>query len=156
MYVAIVVLLMFVLPLGSVAFQCFGLHSPAGLAQLFAASFAFWAVGIRLFLAGLRQSIQPSFTAREIFGHTGDESLVIIRELGFANLAIGALGIASALTEGWVVPASLVGGLFYTMAGIRHLFGKQRNALENLATFSDLFVGGVLLVCFICQLGHLR
>lgn len=34
-------------------------------------------VGVRLGLAGARQLIQPAFTARQIFGATGDEALVV-------------------------------------------------------------------------------
>jgi hypothetical protein len=45
--------------------------------------FVFWGVGVRLLLAGVRQVIQPSFTAREIFHLASADAEVIVRELGF-------------------------------------------------------------------------
>jgi hypothetical protein len=41
--------------------------------------FIFWAVGLRLFIAGLRQVINPSFTAKDIFHIDNKESWVIVR-----------------------------------------------------------------------------
>ena len=42
--------------------------------------FVFWAVGVRLSLAGLRQFLQPAFTARQIIFHTlGNAFSVVTR-----------------------------------------------------------------------------
>ncbi|HET6487778.1 MAG TPA: DUF6790 family protein, partial [Spirochaetia bacterium] len=106
--------------------------------------FVFWAVGARLFLAGLRQVLQPRFTAETILGIKGDAPLHIVQELGFANISIGALGLLSILRGAWVMPAAIAGCLFYGLAGIRHLTQRNRNALENTATVSDLFMFAVL------------
>jgi hypothetical protein len=86
---------------------------------------------VRLFLAGLRQSITPQFTAERIFGMKSKEPLVIVRELGFANLSIGVLGLSTIFRRSWVMPAAIAGGLFYCFAGIGHLMTKTRNRLEN-------------------------
>jgi hypothetical protein len=116
--------------------------------------FVFWAVGVRLFLAGLRQSITPQFTAERIFGMKSKEPLVIVRELGFANLSIGVLGLSTIFRGSWIMPAAIAGGLFYCFAGIGHLMTKNRNRLENSAMFSDLFAFLVLLICFIAAIAH--
>jgi len=58
---------------------------PMSICYLIGKWFVFWAIGVRLFLAGLRQASKPSFTAKEIF-HI--QSFAVIRELGFGNLAI--------------------------------------------------------------------
>lgn len=57
--------------------------------------FLFWSVGLRLFIAGIRQVLKPAFTAQEIFHIRGEESFVVIRELGFANISIGLTAIIS-------------------------------------------------------------
>jgi hypothetical protein len=77
-YLAIVVLLMLVLPLASLLIET---REP-GLA-LVGKWWNFWVIGVRL------------FTAEVIFHATSADSHVVVRELGIANLCIGALGIAS-------------------------------------------------------------
>jgi hypothetical protein len=47
-------------------------------------------------LAGLRQMFQPRYTAQVILSLKSEESLILVRELGFANFAIGLVGLGSA------------------------------------------------------------
>ena len=68
MYIYIVVLTMGLMPLFSILAEATVIGSHAGMLHLVGKWFAFWAVGVRLFLAGLRQSIQPRYTAEAIFG----------------------------------------------------------------------------------------
>lgn len=147
MYYAVVALLMFALPAACIAFECLSGRAAFG-AALVLEWYVFWAVGWRLFLAGLRQIIQPAYTARQIFGHTGDESSVVVRELGFANVSIGILGLASLFLPAWRLPAALAAGIFYALAGVSHLFRPHRNRLEDVAMASDLFAAVVLLAGF--------
>jgi hypothetical protein len=149
MYLWMTILLIFVFPVASVLVEAFLFHSGAGLALLVGKWFVFWAVGIRLFLAGLRQALTPRFTAEEIFGIKAPEPLVIVQELGFANLSMGLVGLLTVLNGLWVAPAGIAGGLFYGLAGIKHATRKERNLLENVATVSDLFIFVVLLVYLI-------
>ena len=65
--------------------------------------------------------------------------------MGFGNLSIGLLGICSIFRPGWVLPAAIVGGLYYGLAGIGHAMQTTRNAKENIAMLSDEFVFLVLL-----------
>ena len=125
--------------------------SPHAFSMIFLTGrwFVFWAVGIRLFIAGARQVIQPQFTAREIFGIHDRASFAIVREVGFANLSMGTLGICSLFRVGWVVPAALVGGLYYGLAGMGHIPRKAKNAKEYIAMISDGFVFLVLMVCLL-------
>ena len=106
----------------------------------------FWAVGIRLFTAGIRQVVQPRFTAEEIFGILDTSALPIVREIGFANLSVGTLGICSIFRPSWVIPAAIVGGLYYGFAGLGHLPQKNKNAKEFTAMTSDGFAAIVLAV----------
>jgi hypothetical protein len=151
MYIPMVVMLMLILPLASVLAQLLlGTHAgphASDLMPVVAKWYVFWAMGVRLLLAGARQTLQPSYTARTILGLEGTECLVLVREIGFANLAMGSIAVISLYLPVWVIPAALAGGIYYGLAGINHIFRKHRGRLETVAMVSDLFAGYVLLSC---------
>jgi hypothetical protein len=153
MYVAVVIALMFLFPLVSIVAQIVltdhGALTAAATLGIIAKWYVFWAVGVRLSLAGMRQIFQPRYTAQTILGLNGSDALIVVRELGFANAAIGAAGLGTLLAPSWVPPLAMVGAIFYGLAGINHCFHKNRNGLENLALASDLFAGLILGVCFL-------
>jgi hypothetical protein len=108
--------------------------------------FIFYAVGIRLFIAGLRQTITPSFTAKEIFHLKDDSSYPIIRELGFANLCFGLIGIISLFLPQWRIVSAVGSGLYYGIAGFHHLVKRPAGPNELFALVSDFFIFLVLLL----------
>jgi hypothetical protein len=69
---------------------------------------------------------------------------VLVRELGYANAAVGAAGVLSLHSPSWTVPIALVAGVFYGLAGIGHVVRGPRNRLENVAMASDLFMSALL------------
>jgi hypothetical protein len=140
MYLASVVLLMLVFPLASIYGEHAYLHSPAPLLLLLGKWFVFWSAGVRLLLAGLRQFLQPRFTSKQIFGIESDDALPLVRELGAANFATGIVGIASLAQPSFVLPVAIAAGIFYGIAGIRHLAESHRTRNETIAMTSDLFV----------------
>lgn len=146
MYFLIVLLLLAILPVGSVLYEHAILHSAAPLPLLVGKWFTFWAAGARLFLAGLRQTFQPRFTAREIFKIESEEAFPLVREIGFANLSMGTLSLLSLLYPALLVPGALVGGLYYLLAGIGHTRAGHRNASENFAMLTDFVIAVVLLL----------
>ena len=146
MYFVIVVLLMLVFPALFVVTSAATSHHTVSTYFLIAKWYVFWAVGIRLFTAGVRQVLQPAFTAREIFATQSAEAYPIVREVGFATLSMGTLGICSLYRPGWIVPAALVGCLYYGLAGLLHVFRKGKNAMEQTAMISDVFAFLVLLL----------
>jgi hypothetical protein len=150
-YYVIVALLVFVLPMGSVIVELLAFKSSHALVSLIGKWFVFWGVGGRLLLAGLRQAIQPRFTAETILGIKGKESFQVVQELGFANVSIGAIGIISIVSGSWVTPAAIAGCLFYGLAGVRHIVKNKRNTAENTAMVSDLFLFVVLLLFIVAQ-----
>jgi hypothetical protein len=79
-------------------------------------------------------------------------SLWCRRELGFANLGMGILGIAGAWVGGWMVPAAIAPGVFLLLAGITHATKAGKNSKELAATLTDLLVGGVLVVFVVLSL----
>jgi hypothetical protein len=151
MYVPMVIALMLVLPLISIVAQIsladHGALSAASNLVIVAKWYVFWAVGIRLSLAGLRQIFQPRYTAETILGIKGAEALFFVRELGFANVSMGSIAALSLLRPTWVPAAALVGALYYGLAGVSHCFNQDRNKLENVALVSDLFAAAVLAIC---------
>jgi hypothetical protein len=146
MYMAIVVLLMLILPVGSIAIEQVWLHSTAPLLLLVGKWFVFWSVGVRLLLAGVRQLVQPEFTASEIFHLEDEAALPLVRELGVANLGTGFAGVASIVWPSFTVPIAISAGIFYGIAGLRHMAEPGRSANETVAMASDLFVFLVLAV----------
>jgi hypothetical protein len=145
MYFASVILLLLVLPVVSISVEALLFHHAMSMA-LVGRWFVFWGVGVRLLMAGFRQVIQPRFTAEEIFGVHDTGSFAIVREVGFANLSMGFLGVCTLFRVGWLVPAAVVGGLYYGLAGALHVFSHDRNAKEYMAMISDVFIFVVLLV----------
>ena len=146
MYFVLVILLLLIFPVASVTTEAALTRHTVSIIFLTGRWFVFWAVGVRLFLAGARQVIQPQFTAEEIFGVHEHGSFAIVREVGFANLAMGLLGTCSIFRIDWIVPAAMVGGIYYGLAGMGHIFQKGKNAKEYVAMISDGFVFLVLLV----------
>lgn len=145
MYFIMIILLMLVLPTGSVLVEALVWHSDASWVELIGKWFVFWGVGIRLALAGGLQVFTPAFTA-ETLEIKDPKAGVLIRELGFGNLAIGVTGILSLILPMWTLAAALCGGLFYGFAGTQHVFTKKRSTKENWALTSDLFLFVVMAV----------
>jgi hypothetical protein len=142
LYLISILLFMLILPVVSIAFEWGTL--PAW--RLIGKWFVFWAVGVRLFIAGVRQVAKPEFTAKDIFHIDSRESLVIVRELGFANLSIGLAGILSLLKTGWTEIAAISGGLFFGLAGLLHVLKKRSSTNEVIAMISDLFIFLVIIL----------
>jgi hypothetical protein len=151
MYIALLALTMFVLPALSIGLALAG-GSQAGWAALLGQWFVFWAVGVRLMLAGLRQWLQPEFTAREIFRFSGTEAHQVIQELGFANIALATLGLIAVAAPGFVLPAAVAGGLFYAAAGLRHIQTPDKTRNETIAMTTDLWAAAVLAVVVLTRL----
>jgi hypothetical protein len=138
LYLAAIILLLFVFPAGSVVIEALWLRDSADVMVLVGKWFVFWGVGVRLFIAGVRQVIEPQFTAEGIFDIKDRAALAIVREVGFANLSMGTLGLSSLFEAAWVLPAAIVGGLYYGLAGAGHLARGKRNFNEQAALISDL------------------
>jgi len=149
MYIAMLICLMLIFPLASIALDAFVHRHDVLDAAMIGKWFVFWAVGVRLLVAGLRQILQPRYTAETILGVKDPDALLIVRELGFANSAIGAAAAASLFLPHWTSPLAVIGAVFYALAGINHVVQKQRTRFQNAAMVSDLFAAAVLLgACF--------
>lgn len=111
--------------------------------------FVFWGVGVRLFTAGVSQIVRPQFTSVSILGAENAGAGQVVQELGFANVAMGVVGLIATLwLPGWTVPAALFGAIFLGLAGFRHIAKKHKNANEAVDTYTDVFVA-VILAAFV-------
>jgi len=117
--------------------------------KLFAKWFIFSAVGLRLFVAGLQQTIKPAFTAKEIFHMEHAESYPVVRELGFANICFRLVGIISFFKSEWRTVSAFASGIYYAIAGLQHLIKKPAGANEKFALWTDVIIFFVLLAYLI-------
>ena len=139
MYLVSVLGLTVVLPVVSILLDM-ALSGSAITLSLVGKWFVFWAVGIRLFLAGIRQVLQPSFTAVTIFKIKDPEAEKLVTEIGFGNLSMGLIGILSLAVPNWLVPSGVAGGLYLGLAGLKHIASKNCTREENIAMVTDLLV----------------
>lgn len=109
--------------------------------------FIFYAAGLRLFIAGVRQISKPAFTAKEIFHFETGESFPVIKELGFANVCSGLVGIISLLLPQWRMVSAFSSGLYYGLAGVGHFVRNPKGANERFALVTD-FVVFILFLCY--------
>jgi len=116
---------------------------------LFGKWFIFSAVGLRLFVAGIQQTAKPAFTAKEIFHIDNPESYPIVRELGFANLCFGLVGIVSIVKADWRIVSAFASGIYYALAALLHIIKKPAGSNEQFALWTDIIIFAVLLTYFI-------
>jgi hypothetical protein len=148
-YFLSVLLLMLALPVLSICLEHF-LHTSTSLVILVGKWFVFWAAGVRLFLAGMKQFFQPRFTAEKIFGISGNDALPFVRELGVANFATGTVGILSLLKPSFVLPIAIAAAIFYGVAGVRHATDERRNPNQNLAMITDL-LASIIFIAYVAS-----
>ena len=137
MYVVTAWGLLFVLPILSIVAEVIIRGPSAFGSELIGKWFVCWAVGVRLLVAGIVQALRPQYTANKILGIAGDESLVVVRELGFANTSLGVIGLGSMLAPGWALPAAVGGALFYGLAGSTTPAGR-RTTLSRMSRRSPI------------------
>ena len=138
----------FVIPIVSFFAEHFSQKIPLTF-ELFGKWFIFSAVGLRLFVAGIQQSTKPQFTAKEIFHIESPESFPLVRELGFANICFGLVGIVSLFKPEWRIVSAFASGIYYAFAGLLHIIKKPVGANETFAMWTDIIIFGVLLVYII-------
>jgi hypothetical protein len=139
-YLVVIPLLTLVLPVLSIVAERIASPAQLDLVWLIGKWFTFWGLGVRLFTAGLSQIFRPGVTSQTILGLPNSSMDIIVRELGFANVAMGVIGMASLVAPDWLAPAALAGGLFLGLAGAGHVTKPKRNTRENVALVTDFIV----------------
>lgn len=147
-YISSVTFLTFVIPVVALLSEYFVTSHPLNF-ELFSKWFIFSAVGLRLFLAGIKQVKNPEFTAKVIFELENPESFPILRELGFANICFGLVGLVSLLKPEWRIVSAFASGIYYGIAGIQHALKKRSNINEKFALVTDLAIFLILFLYFV-------
>ena len=145
-YIVSIILMLFVLPVVSFFIEWQISDSTINTVASIGKWFIFYAAGLRLFIAGIRQISKPAFTAKEIFHFTTNESFPVIKELGFANICTGLVGIISLFIPSWRIVSAFSSGLYYGFASFTHLTKKMAGANERFALLTDIIVFILLLV----------
>ncbi len=141
MYLYVILLLMLICPVASILAEYYMQHPDMGLIALVGKWFTFWAVGVRLFTAGIRQVKDPAFTTKDIFHIDNVESLVIVRELGFANICMGAVGIVSLFHSLMAHGSGLYGRAIYGHRRYPAYYKKTSQPQRGAGCMvSDLFI----------------
>jgi len=152
-YLFYTLLLMIVLPILSILAELLLVKNTPAVWKLVGQWFLFWAVGVRLFTAGLNQIARPSFTLQSIFHINNLESGIIVRELGISNVGTGIGGIVSLLLVSWRVPIAFIAAVFLGAAALQHAIKKPVSENQWIALFTDalifLVLVGFLILSFV-------
>ncbi|MBS1632997.1 MAG: hypothetical protein JST10_10540 [Bacteroidetes bacterium] len=151
-YIVVVSVLTFVLPAICTIGQIIINRDTTFSYALFGKWFIFSAVGLRLLLAGIKQVANPEFTAKEIFHIDSPDSLPIVRELGFANLCFGLVGIVTLFMPQWRVVSAFGSGLYYAVAGLQHFIKKPAGINEMFALLTDVLIFILLFIYFVMMI----
>lgn len=151
MYVVSVMVFTFVVPVVGATTEC-ALTDTTFTFEVLAKWFIFSAVGLRLLLAGIKQTSDPAFTAKQIFHIEGQESFPILRELGFANICFGLVGIVSMFMVEWRLVSAFGSGLYYGFAGLQHLIKRPAGVNEKFALWTDLVIFVALFTYFLVRI----
>ncbi|MDF2567236.1 MAG: hypothetical protein K0R90_692 [Oscillospiraceae bacterium] len=149
LYQISVIIFFALLPVIGIIGDVFILKSETNTFSIILKWFVFSGVGLRLFSAGLKQAINPSFTAKEIFKVYEEKSFAIIREIGFANISFGFIGILSFFFPIFRLAAATSGGLYFGLAGSLHIFRKMKSRDEIFAMISDYFIFFILIILMV-------
>jgi hypothetical protein len=101
---------------------------------------AFWGVGTRLLVAGISQLANPARTTKGILGIEDKSAELVVHELAYANLSMGAVAMIAAFVPGWGLLGAVPGALYLGLAGFRHVVNKGKNREELVATWTDILV----------------
>ncbi len=136
----IVVTMMFIMPL--ICFIIEG-HKKQYTKKSFFKWFLFWIGGIRALTAGAMQFFNPSYTMNLL--QVGQESKIMIMELGAAQFGIGVLGILSLFQERYRTSVAISYGCFLLGASYIHLTRLGHAQWDEIASLA----GDVLLVVIV-------
>lgn len=144
-YATVILVSCLVLPIGSAIAEAV-MRAQQLSFELVAKWFIFSAVGLRLLVAGIKQVYDPAFTARQIFQIEHADALPVVRELGFANICFGLVGVLSLWLPAWRPVSAFASGLYFGIAGFQHLIKKPVGGNEWLALLSDFLIFLVLAI----------
>ncbi len=144
MYEWSIILFFLAVPLLAIILEIYAFHSPESYLSIALKWFVFSGIGLRLGGAGMKQILQPRFTAKEIFNINDEKAFVVVRELGFANVCFAVIALMSVLLDSFRIPAAISGGLYFALAGFLHVFKPKDSNNEIFAMISDFYIFVIL------------
>lgn len=145
-----IILFFIILPIGASIIELQTFTENATI-EIFLKWYVFFAIGLRLGSAGIKQILQPQFTAENIFKIKTKEVLPLVRELGFANISLAIIALLSLALPTFRIPAAIAGGIYFGLAGFMHLNKKKSSKEEVFAMISDLFIFIVLFIILVIE-----
>ena len=113
--------------------------------------FIFWGLGIRLFFKGIRLASAPQYTGLSLSSFSNRECYLLLLELGFANMALGSMGILSVINDQWRLIAAIAGAIYFGLADMLRLLKKPNGRHERVALIYNLLVFAGLVGYLISQ-----
>jgi hypothetical protein len=113
--------------------------------------FIFWGVGIRLFFKGVKLASTPQFTGLSLSSFKNRESYLLLLELGFANMALGSMGILSVINDQWRLIAAIAGAIYFGLADMLRLLKKPTGRQELVALVYNVLVFVGLVAYMVAQ-----
>ena len=112
--------------------------------------FVFWAIGVRALTTGAMQFLNSAYTAQLL--QVGEESYVIISELGFAQFAIGLIGIMSLFKKSYRPSAVISYSVFMIRACFIHISRFQTAGFDEIVSLiGDIWVVIIAVIFFVNQ-----
>lgn len=137
--------LIFLLPFVSILIEHVAMQTPLNW-NLFGKWFVFWAFGFRLFTTGIKQASDPASEAVKTFKLNGKNVYVIIRQLGFANISLGILGILSLINNQWRQIGAISGISFFGFAVLNDISQKVKERGDIITMIWDTITSLVMLL----------
>jgi hypothetical protein len=107
--------------------------------------FIFWSVGFRLFFKGVRLASTQQATGLSLSSFRNRESYLLLLELGFANMSLGAMGILSVINDQWRLIAAIAGAIYFGLSDLLRLLKKSAGCHERVAlTYNLLAFAGLM------------
>jgi hypothetical protein len=113
--------------------------------------FIFWGVGIRLFFKGVKLTSTPQFTGLTLSSFKNRESCLLLLELGFANMALGSMGILSVINDQWRLIAAIAGAIYFGLANMLRVLTKTGGCHELVTLIHNILVFSGLVAFLISQ-----
>ena len=113
--------------------------------------YIFWTIGFRALTTGAMQFLNSSYTMELL--QLGEESRIIIMELGFAQFGIGIIAILSLRKQSFRLPSIITYGTFMLGASVIHIVRFTTANVEEIVSLAgDLFVLVIAVVYFVQSL----
>ncbi len=113
--------------------------------------FIFWGVGIRLFFKGIKLASTPQFAGLSLSSFKNRESYLLLLELGFANMALGSMGILSVINDQWRFIAAIAGAIYFGLTDMLRLSKKTDGRHERVALIYNILVFSGLVAFMVSQ-----